>query len=133
MKQHWPLLGAIAVWGLVLKFAPWAETLRAAASIASIALLVYQGIVYRKRWSGARLPFLPLMLPTFGMASLWMLLNVIRYYPYDPESKIASRWHDMIADTQHMLLCPLTVLAVIVGVWAIVDFARRLAGRIRHV
>jgi hypothetical protein len=91
VPQLWTVSAAILILGSagLVGSEPW----RAFASFLCIALLIHYWFVQRKRIrSLPRLVFLTLVLSLPALTSLWLGLNVIRYYSYtgDEASNVYS-------------------------------------------
>jgi len=95
--------------------------------------MIYQWMGYRKTYRGLTLVFVSLIVAGFALASIWLALNVVRYYAYGHESDNLSVLYTSVVRVQGILIWPIGVLVLIVCVWAIVGFARWLAARVLPV
>jgi hypothetical protein len=86
--------------------------------------MIYQLLTYRRTWSGARFTFLSLIAGGVGLVSVWLALNVVRFYTYDPESERIWSWHELVIGVQDSLLWGIAAVAVVVSVWALLHLAR---------
>lgn len=119
LTRHWPLAIPGLVWLLLFTGFLQSEVLRAALAVACIALMVYQWLAYRKTSTGAQLFFLSLIVAGFGLSSVWLALNVVRFYTYGHESDGMGLWHVYVIRTQDILLWFIGALVVVVSVWAV--------------
>ena len=118
---HWPLLIPTAVWVLLFFGLLGPEVFRAALAVACIALMLHQWKVYRRSASGARFVFLSLVVAGLTLASLWLALNVVRFYTYDGESR---RFYGFVVRIQNGLVWVTVALLIVVAAWVVVYFAR---------
>jgi hypothetical protein len=133
LVRHWPMLVAIAAW-LVLAGVPaffQSEIVRAVVAVGCICLMVYQWLIYRKTISGSNFMLLSLVVAGFTLASLWLALNVARFYTYDPEIDLAWAAHTLVIRIQTPLAWIVGLLVVIVSVWALLLLARWLSRKAR--
>lgn len=107
------------VWLLLFTGYLQSEVLRAAVAIACIALMLYQWLAYRKTSTGARFVFLSLIVAGFGLSSVWLALNVVRFYTYGYESHGMGLWHGYVIHAQDILLWFIGALVVVVSIWAV--------------
>ena len=128
LLRHLPLLIPTAVWILLFAGLLRSEVLRAVLAIACIGLMLYQWRLYRRLASGARFIFLSLVVAGLSLASLWLALNVVRFYNYDGGS---GRIYGVVVSIQHGLVWMTAALLLVVAVWAIFDFARWLTSKCR--
>ena len=99
-------------------------------TVGSIALMFYQWLTYRKTSSGAQLVFLSLIVAGYGLASLWLALNVVRFYTYNPESAHLWASHMFVIRVQDALVWGVGALVVAVSLWALLQFAQWLGRRV---
>ena len=118
---HWPLLIPTAVWVLLFFRLLGPEILRAALAVACIALMLRQWKVYRRSASGARFVFLSLVVAGLTLASLWLALNVVRFYTYDGES---GGLYGFVVHIQDGVVWVTVALLIVVAAWVVVYFAR---------
>ncbi len=135
LLDHLPLIVAIAAW-LVVAWVPLlftSEIVRAALAVTCIGLMAFQWAIYRKRFFGAQLALLSLIVAWFIVASLWLGLNVVRYYTYNPEDARTWAWHTAVIQIQFPLAWAMVLLVPVVAVWLMFLFARWLSSKIRSV
>ena len=118
---HWPLLIPTAVWVLLFFRLLGPEVLRAALAVGCIALMLHQWKVYWRSASGARFVFLSLVVAGLTLASLWLALNVVRFYTYDGES---GRLYGFVVRVQDGLAWVTVALLIVVAAWVVAYFAR---------
>ena len=131
--QHLPLLIPAAVWLLLFGGLLQSEIARAVIAVGCLALMIYQWMAYRKTYSGSKLVFVSLIVAGFALASIWLALNVVRFYTYGHESDSLGMLYFSVVRVQSVLIWPIGVLVVAVCVWAIVEFARWLVRRVSPV
>src|SRR5215472_16606980 len=129
LTRTWSLLTVFVIFGLVVSGILLSEPGRAVASVLCILLLIQSWVVQRKyARSRERLVLLSLFLSLPALAAVWLGLNVLRFYSYDPESP--AQVHSAVVRIQEVI----QNLAIAVGLdvlfWAIVDLSCFLAGRI---
>jgi len=119
LTRHWPLVIPALVWLLLFTGFLQSEVLRAAVAVACIALMLYQWLAYRKTSTGARFVLLSLIVAGFGLSSVWLALNVVRFYTYGHESAGMGLWHVYVIHAQDILLWFIGTLVVVVSVWVV--------------
>ncbi len=88
LARSWSLIVVFAIFGLVLSGMLLSEPGRAVASVLCMALLMQSWVTQRRyAKSRERLVLLTLALGIPALASLWLGLNVLRFYSYAPESR----------------------------------------------
>jgi hypothetical protein len=102
-------------------------------AVGSIALILYQWLTYRKTTSGALFVFLSLIVAANGLASVWLALNVVRFYTYNPDSEQAWAWHMVVVRIQVALVWGRGAIVVAVFLCALLLFARWLGRRVPHL
>ena len=119
--RQWPLIVAITAWILVAQVPAFfrSEIIRGALAVGCLGLMVYQWSLYRKMASGANLSFLSLIAAGFALASIWLGLNVARFYTYDPENAYTWAWHLGMARVQTVVAYALLLVVALVAVWMI--------------
>jgi len=133
LVRHWPMLVAITAW-LVLAVVPaffQSEIVRAVVAVGCMGLMVYQWLTYRKTISGSNFMLLSLVVAGVTLASLWLALNVVRFFTYDPENDRTWAWHTWVIRIQTPLAWVVGLLIVIVFVWALLLLARWLSRKAR--
>jgi len=133
LVQHWPLLVPVAAWLLLFGGLLQSEIVRAVTAVGCFALMIYQWMAYRKTYRGSTLVFVSLIVAGFALASIWLALNVARYYAYGHESENLGMLYSTVVRVQGILIWPIGVLVMIVCVWAIVGFSRWLVARVSPV
>ena len=129
LARFWSVAAVIVILGLVPFGFLGSEPRRAFASILCVALLIHSWFMQRRFIrTPQRLVLLTLVLCLPALASLWLGLNVIRFYSYAPESE-ASVYSAVIRLQVVIEWCTATVGAVVVF-WTIVELARWLVNRI---
>lgn len=105
------------------------DIVRAALAAGCTGLMIFQWLIYRKTERGMRLLFLSLLVTTLGLSSVWLGLNVVRVYTYDPESPQIWARHMLIVDAQEIIQWTVVALATVVSLWGLLLVARRLNRR----
>ena len=115
-----------ASWFVLVLRAFNSEVFRLLVSIASLFLLTYQWRTFRKGYAGLHLTFLTTVLVSFSVPCLWLALNVIRFYTYDPDNPYSTRgWvYSHVVRAQDIILWAGDVLVVLVCVFGVLDLAR---------
>jgi hypothetical protein len=129
LVQHWPLLVPVAAWLLLFGGAIQSEIVRAVIAVGCFALMIYQWILYRRTHRGSRLLFVSLIVAGFMLASIWLALNVVRFYSYGHPSDNLGLLYSCVVRVQDSLIWPIGVLVTIVCVWSTVGFGRWLVAR----
>lgn len=124
-----PLLVPAVVWLLLFGGLLQSEIARAVIAIGCLALMIYQWMRYRRTYRGSKLVFLSLIVAGFALASIWLALNVVRFYTYGHDSDSLGMLHFSIVRVQGVLIWPIGTLVVAVCVWGILEFARWLVRR----
>jgi len=125
LSRYWSLAAAALILGLVPVESLRSEPLRAFAAVLCVTLLVHSWLIQRKLTRTPRrvaLFTLAFCLPI--LASVWLGMNVIRFYSYSPDS---SRVYSAVTELQDVIVRCMAVLAAVVVLWAIVELAWRLA------
>jgi len=104
------------------------EVVRAVVAVLCIGLMLRQWFVYRRTTKGGQFVFWSLIVTAFVLASVWLGLNVARYYTYDGESG-RSQPYFIIVRSQDILVWIIAALIAVVFVWALVQLASRVSGR----
>jgi hypothetical protein len=123
-------MASVSVWLLLFAGFLQSEIVRASIAFACMGLMLYQWLTYRRTSSGARLVFQSLIVAGFSLASLWLALNVVRFYTYNPESEPVWVWHGLVARIQDALVWVIGALAIAVSLWALWQFAQWLGRRV---
>lgn len=87
--------------------------IRAVLAAFCTALMFYQWLIYRKTNRGMQLLFLSLVVGGLALSSVWIVLNVIRFHTYDPESNRVWAWHMLIVQIQEMIKWAVVGLAAV--------------------
>ncbi|HWR34963.1 MAG TPA: hypothetical protein VN622_03715 [Clostridia bacterium] len=131
VARHWPFIVAFAAWLLLVSVFSQSEIVRAVVAVACIALMFVQWQIYRNASRGAHLAFLSLVSIGFGLANIWLALNVARFYTYDGDA--GSGLHMSIIRIQDALLWILAALAAFISVWVLFATVRWFAKRMAAV
>jgi hypothetical protein len=129
LARSWSLIAVLAIFGLVLSGILLSEPGRAVASLLCIALVVHSWITqlrYTKTREKLALFTLGLSLP--ALASLWLGLNVLRFYSYGAESQRAPLYWGVVR-LQEIIKNVAYAIGLVVIFWVIVDFSCLLAKR----
>lgn len=129
LARSWSLIAVVAIFGLVASGILGSEPGRAVASVLCMALLVQSWVMQRRcarTREGLVLLTLALSLPAF--ASLWLGLNVLRFYFYAPESR--TQLYPGVVRLQQMIQSVAYVIGLVVVFWTIVELSCFLAERI---
>jgi hypothetical protein len=133
--RHWPLFVATIAW-LVVAWVPAlfrSEVVRAALAVTCIALMAFQWVLYRKTVDGSKFLLLSLIVAWFTLASLWLSLNVVRYYTYNPESARTWAWHTLVAQIQTPIAWAMALLIPVVFTWVLGLFVHWISSRVRNL
>jgi hypothetical protein len=129
LARSWSLIAVVAIFALVLSGILLSEPGRAVASVLSMALVI-QSWIMQRRYARTRerlvLFTLALSLPAF--ASLWLGLNVLRFYSYAPESR--AQLYSSVVRLQEMIQSVAYAIGLVVVFWTIVELSCFLAERI---
>jgi hypothetical protein len=132
LLRHWPLLVAITEWVIVA----WVPTLfqseivRLLLALTCMSLMVLEWVIYRKTIVGSQFLLLYLIVAWFTLTSLWLALNVLRYYTYNPESQRIWAGHTLVSQIQIPVALAAAVLMPVVILWVLILFAGWISGRI---
>jgi hypothetical protein len=129
LTRTWSLFAVFVVFGLVVSGILLSEPGRAVASVLCILLLIQSWVIQRKyARSRERLVLLSLALSLPALAALWLGLNVLRFYSYNPESP--AQVYSAVVRIQEVVQNLALAVGLVVLFWAIVDLSCFLAGRI---
>lgn len=129
LTRTWSLFAVLVIFALVVSGILLSEPGRAVASVLCILLLIQSWVIQRKyARSRERLVLLSLALSLPALAALWLGLNVLRFYTYDPESP--AQLYSAVVRIQEVVQNLALGVGLVVMFWTIVDLARFLAGRI---
>jgi len=129
LTRTWSLFAVFVVFGLVVSGILLSEPGRAVASVLCILLLIQSWVIQRKyARSRERLVLLSLALSLPALAALWLGLNVLRFYSYNPESP--AQVYSAVVHIQEVVQNLALAVGLVVLFWAIVDLSCFLAGRI---
>jgi len=124
LTRTWSLFAVFVVFGLVVSGILLSEPGRAVASVLCILLLIQSWVIQRKyARSRERLVLLSLALSLPALAALWLGLNVLRFYSYNPESP--AQVYSAVVRTQEVVQNLALAVGLVVLFWAIVDRGRR--------
>jgi hypothetical protein len=130
--RWWSLAAVIALFGSILLGTQMQSRdlhpIHALVSILCIALLGHSWLTQRRYVRNRQeLVFLTLVLSLPGLAAVWLGLNVIRFYSYNPDSPPSGYyWVIPSQDAVWWLGC---AVASILVVWAMITFARSLVNK----
>jgi len=129
LARSWSAVVVFVIFGLVMSGVLASEPARAVASILCIALLI-QSWIMQRRYTRTRekLAFLTLALGLPALASIWLGLNVVRFYSYTGGSP--SKSYSTVVRLQEIIQSVAYAAALVVGFWAIVEISCFVAERI---
>jgi len=129
LVRSWSMGIVFCIIGSVLSGFLRSEPGRAFASILCLALLIHSWLMQRRYTrTPQRLVFLTLVFCLPTLASLWLGLNVIRFYSYAPESE--PNLYSTVCGLQEVIAWCALAVGMVVVFWTIVDLACWLAKRI---
>jgi hypothetical protein len=129
LARSWGVLAVFVIFGLVVSGVLASEPARAVASVFCIALLIQSWIMQRRYTrSRERLAFLTLALCLPALASMWLGLNVLRFYSYTGGAP--SQSYSTVVRLQGIIQSVAYGAALVVGFWAIVEISCSIAERI---
>ncbi len=129
LARSWSLIAVVAIFGLVVSGILLSEPGRAVASVLSLALVIQSWVMQRKyARTRERLVLLTLALSLPALASLWLGLNVLRFYSYAPESR--AQLYSSVVRLQEMIQSVAYAIGLVVVFWTIVELSCFLAERI---
>lgn len=124
--QHLPVLVTVAAWLLLFGGLLQSEIVRAIIAVGCFALMIYQWIAYRRTYRGSKLVFVSLIVGGFALSSIWLALNVVRFYTYGHESDSLGMLYSLVVRVQNALIWPIGALVIAVCGRAILGLARWL-------
>lgn len=127
--RHLPLLVPAAAWVLLFGGLLQSEVVRSFVAVGCFALMIYQWVAHRRTYSGSKLVFCSLIVAGFVLASIWLALNLFRFYTYGHESDNLGMLYFSVVRAQGVLIWPIGGLVLVVCVWAMLGFARWLVRR----
>jgi len=129
LARSWSLIVVFAIFGLVLSGILLSEPGCAVASVLCMALLM-QSWVTQRRYAKRRerLVLLTLALGLPALASLWLGLNVLRFYSYAPESR--AHLYSAVVRLQEIIQSVAYAIGLVVIFWTVVELSCSLASRI---
>lgn len=129
LARSWSLIVVFAIFGLVLSGMLLSEPGRAVASVLCMALLMQSWVTQRRyAKSRERLVLLTLALGIPALASLWLGLNVLRFYSYAPESR--AHLYSAVVRLQEIIQSVAYAIGLVVTFWTVVELSCFLASRI---
>jgi hypothetical protein len=129
LPRSWSLIIVLGIFGLVISGILLSEPGRAFASVLSLALVVQSWFAQRKYTKDReRLALITLALSLPALASVWLGLNVVRFYSYPQESK--SYTYSAVIRLQTIVEVCAYALGMVVMFWTIVELAVFLAERV---
>jgi hypothetical protein len=127
VARSWSVVAVGAIFALILY--TQSEPTRAVASVICIGLLIQSWFMQRRYARSAhRLWLLSLALCVPALASVWLGLNVVRFYSYPGDSE--SKVYLVVTRLQSGIEWCGAALATVVVLWAIFELAHSLAKRI---
>jgi len=129
LARSWSLIVVFAIFGLVVSGIFSSEPGRAVASALCMALVIQSWVMQRRYAKNReRLVLLTLALTLPALASLWLGLNVLRFYAYAPESR--GRLYSAVVRLQDLIQSVAYAIGLVVVFWTIVELSCFLAERI---
>jgi len=129
--RSWSLVAVFAIFGLVVSGVLVSEPARAVSSVLCIALLIQSWIMQRRyARTHERLAFLSVALCLPALASIWLGLNVLRFYSYTGGAPTLT--YSTVVRLQGIILGVAYAAALVVGFWGIVELSCWLAERISN-
>jgi hypothetical protein len=129
LVRSWSLIAVVAIFGLVVSGILLSEPGRALASVFCMALVVQSWAVQRRyARTRERLVLFTLALGLPALASLWLGLNVLRFYSYAPESR--AQLYSTVVRLQELIQNVAYAIGLVVFFWTIVELSCFLAERI---
>lgn len=129
LARSWSLIVVLAIFGLVLSSILRSEPARAVASVLCMTLVVQSWIEQLKYTkSRERLVLFTLALSLPALASLWLGLNVMRFYSYAPESR--APLYSAVVRLQAIIQNVAYAIGLVVLFWSIVELSCFLAKRV---
>jgi hypothetical protein len=125
LRRGWSMLVLFGVFCLVISGAIRSEPGRAAAAVLSFGLVV-QSWFAQRRYAKSRstLALLSLILSLPALGSVWLGLNVLRFYSYAPESR-APVYSTAVRLQEIIVNCAIAI-GIIVFFWSIAEVAKFL-------
>jgi len=125
LARSWSLIVVLAIFWLVIS-GILSELGRALASVLCLALIVQSWFAQRRyARNRERLALLTLALSLPALASLWLGLNVLRFYSYAPES--AAHVYSAVVGLQKIIGICAYVVGMVVALWTIGELGAFLA------
>jgi hypothetical protein len=127
--RSWSLIVVLGVFGLVISGILLSEPGRAVASVVCLALVMQSWFEQRKYVrSRERFVLVTLALSLPALASLWLGLNVLRFYSYAPESQ--AQFYSSVVRLQAIIEGLAYAVGLVVFFWTIVEISCFLAERL---
>jgi hypothetical protein len=127
--RGWSLIVVIGIFGLVISGVLRSEPGRAVASVVCLALVMHSWFTQRRHVkSRKRLVLVALALSLPALASVWIGLNVLRFYSYDPVSDISV--YSTVVRLQEIIEGVAYAIGLVVFFWTIVEISCFLAEHI---
>jgi hypothetical protein len=125
--RGWSLIVVVGIFGLVIVLR--SQPGRAVASVVCLALVMQSWFTQRRYVkTRERLVLVALALSLPALASVWLGLNVLRFYSYDPVSDISV--YSTVVRLQAIIESVAYAIGLVVFFWAIVEISCFLAERI---
>lgn len=128
-NRSWSLIVVLCIFWLVASGTLLSEPVRAIASVVCLGLVIQSWFAQRRCVRNRErfaLATLALSLPAF--ASLWLGLNVLRFYSYSPESQASI--YTAVISLQKVVGISAYVVGMVVILWTIGELASFLGKRI---
>jgi hypothetical protein len=129
LARSWSLIVVFAIFGLVASGMLPSEPGRAVASALCMALMIQSWVMQRRYAKNReRLVLLTLALTLPALASLWLGMNVLRFYSCAPESR--AQFYSAVIRLQANIRSVAYAIGLVVVFWTIVELSCFLAERI---
>ena len=129
LARSWSLIVVLTIFWLVMSGILLSEPGRALASGVCLALLVQSWFAQRRyARNRERLALLTLALSLPALASIWLGLNVLRFYSYAPDS--AAHVYSAVVTLQRIVGICAYAVGMVVVLWTIGELGSFLAKRI---
>jgi hypothetical protein len=129
LARSWSVIAVAAVFGLVVSGSLVSEPGRAVASVLCVALVIQSWVMQRRfARTRERLFLFTLALSLPALASLWLGLNVLRFYSYAPES--GAQLYSTVVRLQEVIQSVAYAIGLVVFFWTIVELSCFLADRV---
>ena len=128
-RRGWSMLVVFGIFCLIMSGNIRSQPARAAAAVLSLGLVLESWFAQRRySRTGSGLALLTFILSLPALGSLWLGLNLVRFYSYEPESR-ASMYSAAIRLQEVIVDCA-TAIGIIVFFWSTAEVAKFLGKRI---